>query len=50
METDILEISIGDTNSHTQFDKLYLGIITPYKPSKVPNMKKFIYDKVTEYI
>jgi hypothetical protein len=46
MDTYISEISIGATNSHTQFGKLDLGLHTPYKPNKVPNLKKFKYDKV----
>ena len=50
METDISEISIGATNSHTQFNGLELGLRTLFKPSKVTNLKKLKYNKATRRI
>jgi hypothetical protein len=45
MDTNIPEISTGATSGHTQLCGLILGIRTPFKPSKVANLKKFKYDK-----
>lgn len=46
MDIDIPEISIADANEHTKFSELGLGLCTPFRPSEVPNLKKFTYDKV----
>jgi hypothetical protein len=45
MDTNIPEISTVATSGHTQLRGLILGIHTPFKPSKVENLKKFKYDK-----
>ena len=47
MDTDIPKISTGGPNNHTQFNGLDLGHHTPHKPSKIPNLKKFKYEKFT---
>jgi hypothetical protein len=41
---------MGGSNNHTQFDGLDLGFITPYRPSKVSNLKNFRYEKTTGHI
>jgi hypothetical protein len=41
MDTYIPNISTGGSSSHTQFSGLDLGLSTPYRPSKVPNLKNF---------
>jgi hypothetical protein len=47
MDIDILETStkVPLTCGILQFGEMELGIHTPYKPSKVENLKKFIFDK-----
>jgi hypothetical protein len=45
MDTDISDISTTGAKNHTQFDRLDLGLHTPYKQSIVPNLKKFKHDK-----
>jgi hypothetical protein len=45
MDTDILEISTTSINGHAQFSGLGIGICTPLKTKKIPNIKKFTYDK-----
>ena len=41
---------MGCSNNHTQFDGLDLGFITPYRLSKVTNLKNFRYDKTMTHI
>jgi hypothetical protein len=47
MDTDLLESSMEVPSSQPQFSGMELGLHTPYKPSKVSNLKKFRYDKAT---
>jgi hypothetical protein len=47
MDTDIPKISTTSANGHTRFSGIDLGLCTPFKPSEVPNLKKFTYDKTT---
>jgi hypothetical protein len=47
MDIDIPEISTIGASGHTPFNGLGLGLCTPFRPSEVPNLNKFTYDKVS---
>jgi len=47
MDTDIPDTStiFSLTNGHLQYNEMKLGLHTPYKTSKVLNLKKFRFEK-----
>jgi hypothetical protein len=47
MDTDIPEISTTSVNRHTKFIELGLGLCTLFRPSEVPNLNKFTYNKLS---